>query len=133
MNDQPVIFFDGVCNLCNASVQFVIRHDPKAIFKFCSLQSPIAKSLLPQHHFQNKDFSSFILLEDGIIYTRSTAALRVIRRLKSPFKILYGFIIVPPFIRNWAYKIIANNRYNWFGKKDTCMVPDSSLAHRFLN
>lgn len=133
MDEQPVIFFDGVCNLCNAAVQFVIKRDPSSIFKFCSLQSPTATRLLSNHQFESQDMSTFILLQDNQIFTRSSATLKVARQLNSPYKILYGFIIVPPFIRNWVYDMISKNRYRWFGKRDECMIPDSSMASRFLN
>lgn len=131
--DQPLIFFDGVCNLCNAAVQFVVKRDPKAYFKFCSLQNPEASRLLASLNFQVPDFNSFILLQSGKVYTRSSAALRVARKLKGPVKVCYGFIIVPPFIRNWVYDLISNNRYKWFGKRDECIIPDAALSKRFLN
>jgi len=133
MDDQPVIFFDGVCNLCNTAVQFVIKKDPQGLFKFCSLQSPAASRLLQNHDFEKPDFNSFILLVNNKIYTRSSAALRVARKLNSAYSFLYGFIIVPPFIRNWVYDFISANRYKWFGKREECMVPDECLRHRFLN
>ncbi len=132
MDDHPVIFFDGKCNLCNAAVQFVIQRDPEARFKFSSLQSPVATKLLPDH-LHKTDFDSFILLQQNKIYTRSDAALRVARQLKGPISILYGFIIVPGFIRNRVYNFISKNRYKWFGKQEECMIPDASLAKRFLN
>ncbi len=132
MNDQPVIFFDGVCNLCNAAVQFVVKRDPKAVFKFCSLQNPKASLLLPGHNFRSQDFNSLILLQNGHIYTQSTAALLVARRLKSPFSLMYGFIIVPPVVRNWIYNFISKNRYKWFGRRNECMIPDAKLATRFI-
>lgn len=133
MKQPPVIFFDGLCNLCNAAVHFVIKRDPEGIFKFCSLQSPSASDLLANHNFQAKDLSSFILLQNDKVYTRSDAALKVARQLQSPLKFLYGFVIVPSFIRNGVYNFISKNRYRWFGKREECMVPNASLSERFLN
>lgn len=133
MDMQPVIFFDGVCNLCNAAVQFIIKRDPSAIFRFCSLQSTQASQLLPEHNLESQNFSSLILLQKGKIYKQSDAALMIARQLEGPFKFLYGFIIVPPVIRNWVYNLVSKNRYRWFGKRNECMIPDASLAKRFIN
>jgi len=131
--NQPIILFDGVCNLCNSSVQHVIRHDPKEIFKFASLQGEAGKQLLKQYDLSVNDMNSFVLIQDNTAYTRSTAALFVAKRLTGISKLLYGFIIVPPFIRNAVYNMIAKNRYKWFGKKEACMIPTASLQSRFLN
>lgn len=133
MADHPIILFDGICNLCNTSVQYVIKHDPAAIFKFTTLQSETGWRLLKEYDLSSPGLDSFILIQDGKAFTRSTAALMVARQLKGPVKLLYGFIIVPPFIRNNVYNIIAKNRYKWFGKKDACMIPTPSLQSRFLN
>lgn len=133
MNNGPIILFDGVCNLCNSSVQYVIRHDKKEIFRFASLQSNAGQALLQQYNLPQHDFNSFILIEDNKAYTKSTAALKVARKLSGPVKILFGFIIVPRFIRDWVYEFVSANRYKWFGKKDSCMIPTPSLRQRFLN
>ena len=133
MANHPIILFDGVCNLCNSSVQHVIRHDPKEIFKFASLQGEAGKQLLKQYDLSVNDMNSFVLIQDNTAYTRSTAALFVAKRLTGISKLLYGFIIVPPFIRNAVYDMIARKRYKWFGKKETCMIPAASLQSRFLN
>ena len=133
MNDGPVILFDGVCNLCNGSVQFVIRHDRKKLFRFASLQSESGQQLLQQHQLPQTDFNSFVLIENGKVFTRSTAALKVAQKLSGPVKLLYGFIIVPKFIRDAVYNFISKNRYKWFGKKDSCMIPTPELRNRFLN
>jgi predicted DCC family thiol-disulfide oxidoreductase YuxK len=129
---HPIIFFDGVCNLCNAFVQFVIKRDKRSQFKFASLQSEAAKGMLPENFFSDAKLSSVVLLEDGKVFSKSTAALRILRRLAGPWKLLYVFIILPPFICNLVYDIIAKNRYRWFGKKESCMVPTPELKHRFL-
>ncbi|RYD77175.1 MAG: thiol-disulfide oxidoreductase DCC family protein [Sphingobacteriales bacterium] len=133
MNKHPVILFDAVCNLCNSSVQYVIKNDKDALFKFASLQSNSGQHLLQKHALPQEDFTSFVLIENDTAYIRSTAALRVARRLSGPVKLLYGFIIVPAFIRDAVYNFISKNRYRWFGKKDSCMIPSPGLKQRFLN
>ena len=131
LND--IILFDGVCNLCNGAVQFVIRHDNNNNFRFASLQSETGQALLNRYQLPVNNFNSFVLIKNGKAYTNSTAALKVAKTLSGPVKLLYGFIIVPPFIRNGVYRLIANNRYRWFGKKDSCMIPTPGLRSRFLN
>jgi predicted DCC family thiol-disulfide oxidoreductase YuxK len=133
MNNDPVILFDGVCNLCNGSVLYVIRHDKEGHYKFASLQSQAGQQFLRQYNLPLKDFDSFVLIEEGKIYTRSTAALKVAKKLSGMVKLLYGFIIVPAFIRDAVYNFISRNRYKWFGKKDSCMIPTPALKQRFLN
>ena len=136
MNEQenhPIILFDGVCNLCNASVQYVIKHDPQHIFRFASLQSSFAQKILSKYNLPLNDYNSFILFADNKIYTRSTAALLVAKKLKGVVKTLYVFIIVPKFIRDGVYNIIAKNRYKWFGKKNECWLPTPELKNLFLD
>ena len=130
---RPTIFFDGVCNLCTGSVQFIIKHDPKHYFRFASLQSELGKQVLQKFNLPSAEFGSFILLEEGKIYTKSTAALRVTKKLDSLWPLLFSFMIVPPFIRNWVYSFIAKNRYRWFGKKEECWIPNAELNNLFLN
>ena len=131
--DNPVILFDGVCNLCNASIQFVIKHDKKKLFRFASLQSSFGEKILTQNNLSADFFNSFILFEKNIIYSRSTAALLVAKRLSGFIKILYAFIIVPKFIRDAVYNFIAANRYKWFGKKEACWLPAPALKDLFLD
>ncbi|MEJ7609824.1 MAG: thiol-disulfide oxidoreductase DCC family protein [Ferruginibacter sp.] len=134
MTDRDhIILFDGVCNLCNSAVKFVIKHDRKQKFRFASLQSDTGQRLLKEHNLPANDLNSFVYVKDDKVYTSSTAALKVSKLLTGPVKLLYGFIIVPPFIRNAVYRFIANNRYRWFGKKDSCMIPTPELRARFLN
>ena len=133
MDNHPVILFDGICNLCNASVQYVIKHDPDAIFRFAPLQGETGKLLLKQYDLPLNEMNSFVLILNNKAYTRSSAALMLAKQLKGIVKLLYGFIIVPPFIRNAVYDLIARNRYKWFGKKDSCMIPTAALMSRFLN
>ncbi len=130
---HPTIFFDGVCNLCTGSVQFIIKHDPKQYFRFASLQSELGQEVLQQFNLPSAEFGSFILLENGKMYTKSTAALRVTKKLNSLWPVLFSFIIIPPFIRNWVYSFIAKNRYRWFGKKEACWIPNAELNKLFLN
>lgn len=133
MNNSPVILFDGVCNLCNGSVQFVIKHDKDGLFKFAALQTEAGQNLLKKYFLSSTDLNSLVLIENGKAYTQSTAALRVAKKLNGAVKILSGFMIVPAFIRDAVYNTIARNRYRWFGKKDSCMIPTPELNSRFLN
>lgn len=128
---NPVILFDGVCNLCNGSVQKIIAADPKKQFRFASLQGSFGQQVLKQFHLPPSEFSSFILLENNQIFTKSTGALKVARRLSGAWPLFYAFIIVPQFIRDGVYNIIARNRYKWFGKKESCMVPQAALQDLF--
>jgi predicted DCC family thiol-disulfide oxidoreductase YuxK len=130
---NPIILFDGVCNLCNSTVQFVIKNDTKKIFRFASLQSSFGQNILQQHQLNTKELSSLVVLEKDFIYTKSTGALHIAQKLKFPFNLLYGLIIVPPFIRNAVYKFVAKNRYKWFGKTETCWVPTPELKTLFLD
>ena len=130
---HPTIFFDGVCNLCTGSVQFIIKHDPKHYFRFASLQSKLGQQVSQQFNLRSEEFGSFILLEEGKIYTKSTAALRVTKKLDVLWPVLFSFMIVPPFIRNWVYSFIAKNRYRWFGKKESCWLPNVELSNLFLD
>jgi predicted DCC family thiol-disulfide oxidoreductase YuxK len=131
--DQPIVLFDGVCNLCNGAVQFIIRHDKKNIFMFASLQSEVGRKILEQYNFPLDELNSFILIENNKAYTRSTGALRVAKKLNGLWPLLYGFIIIPKFIRDSIYNWVAGNRYKWFGKKDACMIPTPELKARFLS
>ena len=130
---HPIIFFDGVCNLCTGTVQFVIRHDPKHHFRFASLQSEIGQQLLKEYNLPTEEFGSFILFEDGKVYTKSTAALRVTRKLNGLWPVVYTNIVFPLFIRDGIYNLIAKNRYRWFGKKEACWIPTPELNKLFIN
>lgn len=129
---HPVILFDGVCNLCNNVVQFVIKHDPKRQFRFASLQSEFGQNVMKQFGLPIDQLNSFILLDNNKIYTRSTAALRITKKLNKAWSLLYGFIIVPPLIRNAVYDYVARNRYKWYGKKEECWIPTPELKQLFL-
>ena len=133
IDEKPIIFFDGFCNLCNRSVQFIIKKDKKKQFRFASLQGKAGQELLEKFNLPADNFNSFILAERDHIYTRSTAVLRMLRKLGSGWQLFYGVIIVPRFIRNAIYNWIARNRYKWYGKKNECMVPTPELKERFLD
>lgn len=131
-NNKSIILFDGVCNLCNSSVIFILKHDKKEQFLFSSLQSEQAKNILLQITTENLNLDSIILIEKRIIYEKSTAALKIFKELNNGYKLLYSFIIIPKFIRDFAYDYISKNRYKWFGKKEHCMIPSSKIKNRFL-
>ncbi len=131
-SEFPVIFFDGFCNLCNGAVQFTIERDRKNVFRFSSLQSDYAQDTLRPFSMEPKQGESMVLLENGKVYERSTAALRVAKRLGGFWPLLYGFIIVPRFIRDAVYNYVGKNRYNWFGKQESCWVPTPELKEKFL-
>jgi predicted DCC family thiol-disulfide oxidoreductase YuxK len=129
---RPVLIFDGLCEICNATVDFVLKWEKKPLILFTANENPPGRALLQQHG-QNPDaVTTVFLLENGKLYQRSTAALRLTRWLRFPMNLLYGFIIVPRFIRDFFYNIIARNRYRWFGKKDTCRIPSPEEMARFL-
>lgn len=133
MMGNKIVLFDGVCHLCQWSIQFIISHDPQRDFYFASLQSEIGKELLKSNDLSEHDVSSVVLIENGRIYTGSTAALRIAKQLTFPWRLLYGFIIVPRFIREPIYNYIAKNRYRWFGKDDVCFMPTQEFKSRFLD
>jgi predicted DCC family thiol-disulfide oxidoreductase YuxK len=130
--NEPVILFDGVCNLCNGSVQFVIKRDKEKKFRFASLQSAAGQDILRKFNLPADKFNSFILYENGNIYTRSTGALRMLAQLKG-WKWAGVLKYVPRFIRDGVYDLISRNRYRWFGKKEECMIPTPELKSRFLD
>jgi len=127
---KPIIFFDGVCNLCNGAINFIIDRDKKAYFKFAPLQSKISKKYIPESVIKNTD--SIILWEGDQLHSKSTAALKVARHLDGAWKGLYVLIIIPKFIRDFIYDFIAKNRYKWFGKRDSCRMPTEDIKNRFL-
>ena len=129
----PIILFDGVCNLCNSTVQFVLKRDPEGIFFFAPLQSQIGQDLIAAFGKSGTLPDSFVLITDSEhLYIESEAALRVAQRLGLPWSLLGGFLIVPSFIRDGVYRFIARNRYRWFGRTDTCMMPKPAWRDRFL-
>ncbi len=129
---SKVILFDGVCNLCAASVTFIILRDPSAKFRFASLQSSFGQEQLINAGFK-EHFDTIVLLKDGKVFTRSDAALEVARDLNGLWPALYIFKWIPTIIRNGIYNWIARNRYRWFGKKESCMIPTPDLKARFID
>lgn len=131
--NKKLILFDGVCNLCNTSVQFIIKHDKKNLFLFSALQSDVGKEISEAFHIDTNKTDSILLYtpEKGINY-KSTAALKIAWHLEFPINVMSAFIIIPAFIRNWAYDYIAKNRYKWYGKKEHCMIPTPELKNKFL-
>ena len=128
--DRPVVVFDGLCNLCNRSVDFVVRHDRDAVFAMATNQGEAASSLLGS---DAADLDTIALVEDGRVHRRSTAILRIARRLPWPWKLLYVGIIIPRPLRDAAYRLITVRRYRWFGKRETCRLPTPEEAARFLD
>ena len=131
-HEPVVVFFDGVCNLCNGAVDFIIRRDASSYFSFASLQADLAAKVLPPEDVAG-DLDSIVLSEEGTLYRRSTAALRIARKLSGLWPLLYVFIIVPAPIRDLIYRLIATYRYKWFGRSESCRIPSPELASRFLD
>jgi predicted DCC family thiol-disulfide oxidoreductase YuxK len=131
VNDK-IVLFDGVCNFCDASVQFIIRHDKTNSLKFASLQSSLGQRLIAQYNIP-KETDSVIFIEDGRAYVKSDAALRIAKYFGGIWKLIQVFTIVPSSVRNFFYDSIARNRYKWFGKKDACMIPTPEQRERFLD
>jgi len=139
---SPIVLFDGVCNLCNAAVRFIIDRDPKGAMRFASLQSDVGQELVARHAAQLDSASlpspgddappTLLLVEDGRIYARSTAALRIARRLNGLWPVFGAFLAVPRSVRDPVYDFVANRRYRWFGKTDACRLPTKEEAGRFL-
>jgi predicted DCC family thiol-disulfide oxidoreductase YuxK len=130
--NTQIILFDGVCNFCNSSINFVIDHDPEKHFKFAPLQSEIGQDILTKFNKNTKDFDSVILLKDNQLYQKSEAALEIAKHLSGFWKYLSIFKILPTFFLNFFYDIIAKNRYRIFGKSESCRMPTAELRERFL-
>lgn len=129
---SAIILFDGVCNFCNGSVNFIIDRDPQAYFKFAPLQSEVGEKLLKENGIDKIETDSVVLIEDGKVYTRTTAALRIAKRLSGYWSWFYGFIVVPSFFRDVFYRLFAKYRYKMFGKQEACMLPTPEVRARFL-
>jgi predicted DCC family thiol-disulfide oxidoreductase YuxK len=131
---RGIVLFDGVCNLCNGTVQFILDRDPSSYFQFASLQSERGKALLAEHGIppSEGDPDSVFLIEEGRIFDRSTAALRIARHLTFPWSLARVFLLVPSLLRDPFYKLIARNRYRWFGKTNECRIPTPELRARML-
>ena len=127
-----IVLFDGICNFCDSSINRIIRHDKKNRFRFAPLQSETGKKLAKQYFIDTEKTDSIILIENNKAYTKSTAILRISKHLNTLYPLMYGFMIIPAFIRNFIYDFIARNRYRWFGKKDSCMIPTAEVRSKFI-
>ncbi|MCU4926223.1 thiol-disulfide oxidoreductase DCC family protein [Halobacteria archaeon AArc-dxtr1] len=130
--EHPVVLFDGVCNLCTGSVQFLIERDPEGVFRFAPLQSSVAEELLEDTDVDPDDLDSVVVIDDGRVYEKSDAVLRVAAYLGGIYRLLPPFRFLPTRLRNLVYDFVAARRYGWFGKKDQCMMPTPELQSRFL-
>ena len=128
-----IVLFDGVCNLCNSTVQFIIKRDTNNQFKFSSLQSEYGQNFLKERNLDSSDFKSIILyVPEVAYYTKSTAALKIAQNLGFPYNLLSVFLLIPSFIRDWIYSLVSKYRYHLFGKKDSCMVPTPENKRKFI-
>ncbi|WP_373056259.1 thiol-disulfide oxidoreductase DCC family protein [Zunongwangia sp. H14] len=131
---KKIVLFDGVCNLCDGAVNFIIKHDKKDVFRFASLQSETGKKLVAERGLNPEAIDSVILIEPGVAwYRKSTAALEISRDLSGGYSLLKNFLGLPEGFRDMVYDLIANNRYKWFGKKESCMIPTPELKSKFLD
>jgi len=130
--DHPILLFDGVCNLCEWSVQFVIERDPEARFRFAPLQSAVATDLLDACDYDGEQLDSVVLVDDGECYDRSDAVLRATRYLGLPYSPLRVFGVFPKRLRDLGYNFVADRRYRWFGTREQCLMPTPELEERFL-
>lgn len=131
--ENNIVLFDGVCSFCNSSVMFLIKRDHSELLSFSSLQSSYGQKLLEEFNLPKNDFDSFIYITNGKVYSKSTAALKIARKLSFPYNLLYGFILIPIPIRDKVYSIIARNRYRLFRKKTLCEIPPEHIRKRFLD
>ena len=134
VHSQHIIMFDGVCNLCNGSVQFILKHEKAPVFRFASIQSTTGKELLTWCGLPPDFSDAVIYIEIGSVNLGSTAALKIGQRLKFPWSILASIgLLVPKIMRDWVYNQIGKHRYQWFGKREICMVPTQELKARFYD
>ncbi|PAP78637.1 hypothetical protein BSZ37_03215 [Rubrivirga marina] len=133
MSDRPILLFDGVCNLCDRSVQFVLDHDTEGVFQFASLQSEVGTAMMRRCVFRAEAIDSVVLVEDGQCHIRSEAAWRIATRLNAPWRWLSATRFVPRPVRDVVYDWVARNRYRWFGMREACRIPTSDVRARFLD
>ncbi len=131
--DQPILLFDGVCNLCHGSVRFVLRHERQPALRFCALESEVGARLLTRHGIGSDYRGSLVVIEAGRVFLKSNAALRVASYLKWPWSWGRAAVIFPRGLRDWAYDVIARNRYRWFGRHDACLLPTAELRRRLID
>lgn len=132
LRHKSILLFDGYCNFCSSTVQFIFEHEKNHRLHFASLQSENGIALLKHYQIDPLKTDSLVLIENDRAFIKSSAALRLAKYLKNLYPLLAGFIIIPPFLRNLVYDYIARHRYKWFGKSESCMIPDKELAKRFL-
>jgi len=130
--DAAVILFDGVCNLCSGFVQFVFPRDPDGKYRFASLQSEVGRELLAEHDLPTDEIESIVLIEDGESYVKSAAVIRIAAGLGGRYRLLSPFRYVPAPVRDRVYDFVADHRYQWFGKKDRCVIPSGDVESRFI-
>ncbi len=132
--NKQLVLFDGVCNLCNTSVLYVIKRDKKNKFLFAPLQSEIGRAVLNEFQIDTSETDSILLYEPitNTIKQRSSAALHIAKNLGFPINFMVVFFIIPNFIRDWVYNFVAKNRYKWYGKKESCMIPTTELQAKFI-
>jgi predicted DCC family thiol-disulfide oxidoreductase YuxK len=134
LKGQHIILFDGICNLCNGSVAFILKHEKNPIFRFASLQSETGRKLLAWCGLPPEFLEAVIYIENGSIHLGSTAALKIGKRLKFPWSTICSMaLLIPKKIRDWVYRQIGTHRYQWFGKRDACMIPNRELKARFFD
>ena len=132
--DKKIVLFDGVCNLCNSAVTFIIEHDKKDVFRFASLQSEIGRKLVEERGMDPEELDSIVLIDPGVAYYRkSTAALEISRELSGGYSLLKNFLFIPESLRDGIYNFVANKRYKWYGKKESCMISTPELKSKFLD
>ncbi|MDT0647656.1 thiol-disulfide oxidoreductase DCC family protein [Zunongwangia sp. F260] len=132
--NKKIILFDGVCNLCDGAVKFIIEHDRKDVFRFASLQSEFGQKLIAERGLDPEELDSVVLIEPGVAYYRkSTAALEISRELSGGYSLLKNFLALPESFRDLLYDFVAKNRYKWYGKKESCMIPTPELKSKFLD
>lgn len=133
MKSSKIVLFDGICNLCNSSVQLIIENDSKNLFQFASLQSDFGQKFLQENNLPDDAFKSIVLIDGEKFYTKSEAVLRIGKELDGLYKVLRIFLWTPKFIRDFVYDYIAKNRYKWYGKRDSCWIPTDELKQKFLD
>lgn len=132
-NEPRIILFDGVCNLCSHSVQFILRFNRDESIRFASVQSELGAVILKHYDMPTGSYDTMLYIENGQLYTKSAAAIRIAKQLRFPWSLLQGLVVIPPMIRDWLYDRIARNRYRLFGKKEQCYLPDEKTLKRFLD
>ncbi|MEA1932429.1 MAG: thiol-disulfide oxidoreductase DCC family protein [Euryarchaeota archaeon] len=131
-DDHPILLFDGVCNLCNGAIQFIIPRDPEGTIRFAPLQSDLGERVQESAGLSTDDLETVVLVDDGMAYTKSDAAIRVGEHLGGVYRLLSLGRLLPRGLRDRIYDFVAENRYDWFGKKDQCMIPDDDVSDRFV-